>query len=231
MSVSIQSWAHKSIDLCVALMYHHKFKISWAIFLKENTSVSPIALFYGALDMPKAFPHFLFLRTVFTLEGTLCHSENKPFDLLYKHNSISHTSVYMRLCSCVSVFVSLLQSSFISSKEKRDTSVDNIKQTKREKMKITGCFVLHTLLQLSALWPQLSFFMFSLSLSPSLSLSLSFSVCLSLWLSLPSLSPVVMDNWVTWSSLCWPAGPLPSADWASLPPTPPHPPMERQSSL
>lgn len=43
-------------------------------------------------------------------------------------------------------------------------------------MKITGCFVLCTLLQLSALWPQLSFSMLSLSLTfclPNLSLWLS----------------------------------------------------------
>lgn len=63
----------------------------------------------------------------------------------------AHACVCVCVHGCASVFVSLLQSSFISSKEKRDTSVDNIKQTKREKMKITGCFVLHSLLQLSAL--------------------------------------------------------------------------------
>lgn len=103
-------------------------KICSAISSKENTSVPSIALsFPMPLQEETLFHLFFFQRTVFTLEGTLCHSENKLFDLLYKHNSISHTSV------CVSVFVSLLQSSFISSKEKRDMSVDNIKQTKRGK--------------------------------------------------------------------------------------------------
>lgn len=68
------------------------------ILLKENTSVISAALSYA----PFKNKPFFFLNTLpkHTLEGTLRRSENKPFDLLYKHNSISHTSVCVRVCVC-----------------------------------------------------------------------------------------------------------------------------------
>lgn len=44
------------------------------------------------------------------------------------------------------VWVCAFKASFYSVK-RRDVSVDNTEQTKKEKMKITGCFVLGSLLQ------------------------------------------------------------------------------------
>lgn len=146
---------------------------------------------------------------VFTLVGTFFHRQSKPSELLYKPNSISHTSVHNCMCVRVSVFVCLLQSFFISSKEKREMSVDNIKQTKRGKNEnhwvLCSSFCAPT--ERSLATAEL------LHAPPPHAHTHKCSL---------SLSLVVMDNWVTWSSLCWPAGPLPSIDWVSL--TPPQTP-------
>lgn len=85
--------------------------------------MSSRGLCYWALDMPlqeeTIFSTFLFLRSVFTV----CHSENKPFDLLYKHNSISHTSVYVCVCvcPCVSLHLCLLFKAPLFPVKKRGT--------------------------------------------------------------------------------------------------------------
>lgn len=96
----------------------------------------------------------------------------------------------------MSAFVCLLQSAFISSKERRETSVDNIKRTKRGKNENHWvlCSSLTAPTERSLTAAEL------LHAPPNThthahrrTLSLTFPLCLSL---------VVMDNWATWSSLC-----------------------------
>lgn len=215
----IQSGAYKSADICVATMYRLTLKSS----LKKTRLWSQLP-FHMLLSRINHF--FLNTFPKHTLEGTLRQSENKPFDLLYKHNSISHTSVWVCVCVTPSklLYFQWRKEGHVCGQCKADKGVggenhwvlcsSHFAPTERS---LTAAELFHVL-----------------SVAPSLPPSL--------WLCLPPLSPphhlphlplslVVMDNWVTWSSLCWPAGPLPSTDWASLPPSPPRPAVERQSSL